>query len=232
MCINITTLGIFCDGGFAERNLAPAKQLYKLPEGISPQRAVFFEPLSCAIHGLEKVQPRPGESVLVFGAGPIGCYFTALCGSHGASLVAVTEPNESRHSFAEKMGGTIVMPSELETDSFDVVIDACGSPHVVPEMIRYARQSGRLLLFGQQNENAQVAINPTLLNQKELQVFGSYAASYSFEDAIDVLSDPRIPLERLITHRIGLEDITEAFELMRQGRTMEVLITPEGGAGE
>ena len=224
MCVNLTTLGIFIDGGFAEYNVVPAKQLFRLPDDMPPDRAIFFEPVSCVMHGLGKVKPMAGENVLIFGGGPIGCYFTMLCLINGAATVTI-EPNEFRRGFVEKLGG-ITLPSaeDLIDDYFDIVIDACGMPQIIPQTFQYAKRGGRVLLFGQQNINASVEINPTLANQKELQIFGSYATATSFENTIRVLSDSRLDFESLITHRIALENIAKAFKAMKEGNAMEVVI--------
>lgn len=241
-CVNLTTLGIFLDGGFAEYSIVPAKQLYPLPYNMPPERAIFFEPMACVLRAFEKIRPSIGERVLIFGGGPIGCYFTMLCLRSGAERVFVTEPNILRHEIVRSIGGEIIqltspnkiidsidrledrIPNESE---IDVVIDACGAPSIVPQAFKYARRGGRVLLFGQQNAEAKTEINPTIINQKELQVFGSYAA-VNMLDAITALKDKTMPFGNLITHRVGIEDIPRAFEAMKSGEAMEIVITPKG----
>ena len=227
MCVNLTTLGIFVDGGFAEFNLAPAKQLYRLPSDLPVERAVLFEAVSCVMHGLTKVKPMAGENVLVFGAGPIGCYFTALCKLNGALNVTVVEPHSFRANFVKSLGARPVSNIlDLKKEQFNIVVDASGDPEIVPHAFQSARPGGRVLLFGQQNVNAKVSINPTLVNQKELQVYGSYATATSFEDTLRVLTDSRFPCESLITHRVALDDIVQAFDVMKAGNAIKVLISP------
>lgn len=227
-CQNLTTLGIFVDGGFAQYNVAPASQLYKLPDDIPVERAIFFEPLSCVLHGLGKLPPIKNQKVRIFGAGPIGCYFAMLCLDAGAAEVVVSDINDFRLNFVQSLGAAGVGPDEdLRQEYFDVVIDACGVPGLVPQEFECARRGGHVLLFGQQNAEARVEINPTLINQKELTVVGSYAADgISLDSAARELAHGKIPFERLITHRVSLENIETAFEAMRSGEAMEVLITP------
>lgn len=230
MCTNLTTLGIFIDGGFAEYNLAPAKQLYRLPSDLPLERAIFFEPLTCVMHGLQTLKPMTQDRVLIFGAGPIGCYFAMLCRLNGVNEIMVVEPNKFRRNFLTELDYEVVIShTEVREDYFDIVIDACGVAAIVPQTFGYASRGGRVLLFGQQNIHANVEINPTVANQKELQIYGSYAAATSFEDTIRVLSDKRIPLPKLITHDIKLENIQKAFDVMEEGKAMEVLIRPTEG---
>lgn len=225
MCENLTTLGIFTDGGFARFNLVPARQLHILPEDLTSERAVLFESLSCAVHGLKKLQGiNQGEHVLIYGAGPIGCYFAALSFMHEAEMVVVVEQRSFRRDFVQGLGATAVsQDSDLSGDDFDVVIDAAGAADFVPLMIRHAKRGGRVLLFGQQT-NESVEINPTELNQKELAVYGSYATADSFGDTIEILQDPRVPLDNFVTERFPIRSIQRAFEAMRSGDVMKVMI--------
>ena len=140
----------------------------------------------------------------------------------GASRVVVVEPSDYRRDFLKKIGAQGVLPGGEPRDlAFDVVIDACGIPSVVPRAIECARHGGRISLFGQQNINAQVMINPTRINQKELQVFGSYATAFNFDHTIRVLEE--IPCERLVTHTFPLVGFKEAFNLIRKGEAIEIV---------
>lgn len=226
LCLNITTLGIFLDGGFAEYNVLPAKQLIKLPDHLPITRTIFFEPLTCVTHGINKVSPRLEDNILIFGGGPIGAYFAFALSFLGQ--VTVVEPNEYRRNFLSERNIFVVKDnSNLEKETFDVVIDACGIPAIVPQAIDFTKRSGKLLLFGQQNIHANIMINPTIINQKELQVFGSYITSSSFEDTLKLLSDFRIPWESLITHKFELKNLKHAFEAMKSSNALEILIQKE-----
>lgn len=228
-CENMTTLGIFTDGGFAQFNLAPEGALHVLPNDLPVERAVLFEPLSTVVHGLKQLGGiHAPERVLIHGAGPIGSLFTVLARVNGASEVVVVEPTPFRREHILKVGATkVVTPSEkLKPASFDVVIDASGRDEVVPLVIQHARPGGRVLWFGQQNIDAEATINETVANQNELRQIGSYATSYTFEDTIQLLADTRIPFERFITHRVSLSEIEKAFEHMREGNAVKILISP------
>lgn len=226
-CRDMTTLGIFIDGGFAQYNMAPAKQLYKLPVDLPLSRAVFFEPASCVAHAFENVEPKAGDTVLIYGGGTMGCLFTLFSQFAGASHVVVVEPSEYRRDILSRLGVKSVKPGEeprgLEAD---VCIDACGIPSVVPRMFEFTKHGGRISLFGEQNIQAEVTVNPTLFNQKELQMFGSYATGYNFERTIQLLS--QVPVEKLVTHVFDLFDFERAFQLTRKGEAIEVVFNVGG----
>lgn len=221
-CENMTTLGIFMDGGFAECNVAPAKQLYKLPPDLPVDKAVFFEPVSCVVHSFRDVEPHVGESVLIYGGGTIGGIFAILSQCAGASEVVVVEPSYDRRKVIHKIGVLTLPPGE-EPRGFqaDVTIDACGVPEVVARAVEFTRHGGRISLFGEQNIHAKVEINPTRFNQKELRMFGSYAAAFDFEDTIQVLKTA--PLEKLITHRFTLKRFQEAFDCIHNREGIEIV---------
>jgi len=92
MCDSIETLGETLDGGFAEYNIAPSKQLHLLPSDIPIKDAVLIEPLSCVVGALEKVIVRPSDIAVVQGAGPLGLLFAQILVSSGARLLSLNLP--------------------------------------------------------------------------------------------------------------------------------------------
>lgn len=227
-CRDMTTLGIFIDGGFAPLSIAPAKQLYKFPKDTNVLRTVFFEPLSCVVHAFRNVEPRIGDRVLVYGGGTIGCLFVLMAESAGASEIVVVEPSDWRRDIISRgLGADAIKPGEEPAGlEADVTIDACGVPSVVARAIEFTRHGGRISLFGEQNTSAQTTINPTKFNQKELQMFGSYAASYDFERTIEALRG--LPVEKVLTHIFHLNDFEIAFELLKKGEAIEILFDIAG----
>lgn len=241
MCRNMTTLGIFCDGGFAEYNVAPAKQLFKIPKSMDVEQAIFFEPLSCVTHCWLKLNPVVNSTFLIFGAGPMGCYFTKLAKISGASLVIVSEPSDFRREFARKMGADIVVDPNTENLEeivkkhtgrdicwgVDVSIDACGYPDVVKQAINLTRPGGKICLFGEQDVNRFANnVSFTKANQKEIVIFGSYVTTRSFDLTIGLLKRKDFNLKPLITHRVKLEDIHTGIEAMKSGKGIKVLVYP------
>ncbi|MFQ5675033.1 MAG: alcohol dehydrogenase catalytic domain-containing protein, partial [bacterium] len=136
-CENMTTLGIFLDGGLAPYNAAPARALHKISSDVAPHIAAWGEPLSCIINGTKKIKLHPGESVLVLGAGAIGLLFISMLKAAGAGKIIAAELSDYRGEFARSAGADLVIKqqgSDLsnivkeETEfGVDVVVDAVGA---------------------------------------------------------------------------------------------------------
>ncbi|MCU1274943.1 MAG: putative zinc-type alcohol dehydrogenase-like protein YjmD, partial [Bryobacterales bacterium] len=156
VCENMTTLGIFRDGGLAEFNLAPAKALHKISRDVPPDRATLAEPLSCVLHAFEKCSLVPGESVVILGAGPIGLLFLMLFKAAGAGKIFVMEPVEFRQRFARELGADAVLDPRTQSVAdevkaateigADIAVDAAGT--LLPEAVQLVRRGGRVILFG------------------------------------------------------------------------------------
>jgi len=234
LCRDFTTLGIFLDGGLAEYNVAPGKQLCVVSESVPLERAMFFEPLSCVVHAVGRARPDIGERVLIFGGGPIGCLFTLVCRLAGVEQVVVVEPSVFRWPYAEAAGATAVIEPgrELEyaathvPDGFELVIDAAGPPSVVAKAMAVVATGGRILLFGQQTQGALAEIEPALANEKEMTILGSYAAGTVMCETARLLEHPGLAVEKLISHRLPLEQALEAFRLMAEGQCLKVMVCP------
>ncbi|PIQ92299.1 MAG: L-threonine 3-dehydrogenase [Parcubacteria group bacterium CG11_big_fil_rev_8_21_14_0_20_39_14] len=242
LCRDMTTLGIFCDGGFAEYNVAPAKQLFAIPKDLDIEKAIFFEPLTCATHAWSKLNFKLGDSVLIFGAGPMGCYFIELARLSGASKIFVSEPSEFRRKFAKKLKADVIISPERENlleiiklNTFkngffgvDVAVDACGIPEVIKQAMDLVKPGGKISTFGEQNINAFAdKVSFTKVTQKELQIIGSYATTRSADQTINILTRSDINLKKLITHRIKLDEIHKGMELMRKGEAIESVVYPK-----
>lgn len=232
MCENMTTLGIFINGGFARYNVAPAKVLHKVSPDLLSELAVFTEPLSCVVSATQRLKVHPGEVVVVLGAGPIGLLFIQMFKASGAGKIIVSEISEYRAKFAYESGASrVVNPlkdnlerivKEETVVGADVVVDAVGT--LVKSAIAIVRRGGRILLFGQNYQaRAQVAQND--ITKNELTLMGSFIARFTFPFAIKIIESKVLNLEKLITHKLPLEKIHKGIEAMRKGEAIKVIIT-------
>ena len=233
VCENMTTLGIFRHGGLAEFSLAPAKSLHKISHEVSPERATLAEPLSCVLHAFEKAQLTPGENVVILGAGPIGLIFLMLCKIGGAGKVFMIEPVEFRRRTAESFGADGVFDSkagniaadikEITGIGADIVIDAAGT--LLPEALQLVRPGGRVILFGI-NQHADRQFNQYFTTRYEVTILGSFIQRTEFPKVVRLLESGILPLEKLVTHRLRLDQIGEGFEAMRAGEAIKVVAAP------
>jgi threonine dehydrogenase-like Zn-dependent dehydrogenase len=233
MCENMTTLGIFIDGGFARYNAAPAKALHLISSELPSELAVFAEPLSCVVNATQKLDLHPGESAVILGAGPIGLLFTQMFKASGAGKILVSEVSEYRARFAQESGATrVINPLKEDLEGVvkdetglgaDVVVDAVGVLFKVA--IGIARRGGRILLFGQ-NYQATTEITQNDITRNELAIMGSFIAKFTFPTAIKIIESRVLDLEKLITHRLSLNEIHRGIEAMRNQKAIKVVITP------
>jgi (R,R)-butanediol dehydrogenase / meso-butanediol dehydrogenase / diacetyl reductase len=233
VCESMTTLGIFRHGGLAEFSLAPARALHRISRDVPPERATLAEPLACVLHAFEKAALLPGESVVIFGAGPIGLMFLLLCKAAGAGKVFLVEPVEFRRRAAEAFGadgvlnpgdGDIAAEVKAATGvGADVAIDAAGS--LLPEAVEAARPGGRVVLFGL-NQHAARQFNQYVATRYEITILSSFIQRTEFPKVVRLLEAGLLPLEKLVTHRLPLGRIGEGFEAMRAGEAIKVVAAP------
>lgn len=233
MCENMTTLGIFINGGFARYNVAPAKALHKISPDLLAELAVFTEPLSCVVSATQRLKVHPGEVVVVLGAGPIGLLFVQMFKASGAGKIIVSEISEYRAKFAYESGvSRVVNPLQDNLERIvkeetlvgaDVVVDAVGT--LFGSAMAIVRRGGRILLFGQ-NYQARTQVAQNDITRNELTVMGSFIARFTFPAAIKIIESKVLNLEKLITDKLPLEDIHKGIEAMRKGEAIKVIIRP------
>ncbi len=231
VCERMTTLGIFRHGGLAEYNVAPAKALHRISNDVPVERAALAEPLACVWHAFEKAQLTPGESVAILGAGPIGLLFLLLFKSAGAGKVFLVEPADYRRQTAEDLGADGAFKPEDSAAAIkaatglgaDIVVDAVGS--LLPEALQLVRFGGRVILFGM-NLHAERTLNQYHPTRYEISIIGSFIQRTAFPKVVRALEADIVPVEKLITHRLGLNELGAGLEALRNGRAIKVLVQP------
>jgi threonine dehydrogenase-like Zn-dependent dehydrogenase len=159
--------------------------------------------------------------------------FLMLFKSAGAGKVFVIEPTEFRRQMAERLGADAVLdpktedcPAEVKAITrigVDVAVDAAGS--LLPESLGLVRRGGRVILFGV-NQHAERQLNQYAITRYETSILGSYIQRTSFPKVVRILEAGLLPVEKLITHRLRLNEAGEAFEAMRVGKAIKAVIEP------
>ena len=235
-CEHVGSVGEDCDGVFAEYFVCRRSLLYHLSDNIPLDVAVFAEPLACAMNGFKRLGFLPGQSVLIYGAGPIGLLFAKLCKAAGASYVFLSETAQFRREFAAKNSGAdYVIDSANENvqdvirrvsgqTGADVVIDTVGV--LFASAIQDVAVEGKILLFGI-NDRASQTIKQYDITRKEVSVLSSYATHYTFPYVAKMLSNHVLDLLPLLTNRVTLEQLPEGIEMLRRGEAMKVVAYPD-----
>ncbi len=243
-CQTNLALGYQFPGGFAEYLVAPSLLLrygpiHRIPESLSYAEAALAEPLACAINGVELSQIRLGESVVVIGAGPIGCMLIALARLVGAAPIIAVQRSRPRLQMALDMGADVAICSSEEDavarvlaetagEGADVILVAAGSPEAQQDALRMVRARGRINFFGGLPAGAApLALDANLVHYKECYIHGAHGSiPRQHRLALALLGRRRIDLRPLISHRLPLTRINEAFDLAEARAGMKVIVEP------
>jgi len=216
------TLGVMCDGGMCERMILPARKLH-LSRKLTFEQLALVETLAIGCHAINRANPKPGENLLVIGAGPIGLSVVEFAKLSGAKTL-VMDMNEQRLAFVRQRMGvsdTILAKgdgeelkrlSELTAGQLaDVVVDATGSNQSMSHALNYCAYAGRLIYVGITQDLVSFPHAP-LMHRRELTLAASRnALAPDFTRIIQLIEDGRIDTRPWITHHAGFDDMIGEF---------------------
>ncbi|MHB1534790.1 MAG: zinc-dependent alcohol dehydrogenase family protein [Acidimicrobiales bacterium] len=230
LCSRWGAIGDTRDGALAEYVRVPRRNLYPIPADMDFRDAALIEPVSCAVHALDRLEPRVGDEVLVCGAGTMGLIVASLLRAAGAGRVALVDRNEGRLEAAGGMGFADVAPSirgaARKGRGFDKVVDATGVPAVIEEAIGAVRKGGTMMVFGVAPPGERISIDPFRIYNEEITIVGSMAVLASYGRAVDLVATGIVDARAIVTHTFSLDDFQAAFEAARKGLGLKVQIVP------
>ena len=233
LCRNTRGVGVNRAGAFAEYLAIPASNVFKLSPAIDDEVAAILDPFGNATHTALAFNVV-GEDVLITGAGPIGIMAVAIARHCGARHIVITDVNDYRLALAERMGATravnvarqsldTVMKELAMEEGFDVGFEMSGNPAALREMLRTMNHGGSLSLLGIPPEETAIDWNQVIF--KGLVIKGIYGREM-FETWYKVASmlQSGLDVRPVITHRLGIRDFREGFEIMNSGRSGKVVL--------
>ncbi|ROO87923.1 (R,R)-butanediol dehydrogenase/meso-butanediol dehydrogenase/diacetyl reductase/hypothetical protein [Actinocorallia herbida] len=240
LCENAGFIGINgWGGGMSENVVVPAHRVHVLPEGVTTEAAALIEPLAVAWHAVRRSGLRPGETVAVIGAGPIGLGVLMAAKAQGAGLAIVSEPNPARRAAAQAQGADVVV-DPLSDDLLAITryvtnsagVDAsfessgAGKP-ALDGLLGVLRKGGRSVLVA---PHRPLEFNPgTLLFESSMTGSMAYRGD-DFPQVIAAIADGRLRPEALISDRIPLERaVTDGFEALLGAPDQHVKILVQPG---
>jgi threonine dehydrogenase-like Zn-dependent dehydrogenase len=241
MCPDYEAFGITFDGGLAEYVRIPAGAIAQgsvvpLPDGLSWEHAPLIEPLSCVVNGIRASRVGLGDTVVIFGAGPIGLMHLALARHSGAARVVVADVQGGRLAKARELGATeTVLGDAAEvrrhvlalTGGYgaDVVITACPVREVAEQAPELLAPFGRLCLFGGlPKDDPYIRLDANLVHYKNLFVTGVTGGSpCDFRTALALIAANIVPLKAVISRVMPMDRMEEAFRLALGGEAKIVL---------
>ncbi len=225
VCANIRFLSTTVDPGFfRDYVVLPAHNLDPLPEHLSLDEGTLVEPLAVALHSMQFAAIRPGETVAVFGAGPIGLLTIASLKQCGAGRIWVFDPVAARRDFALFMGATAVFdPRESEPGAtigretgnrgVDVAIDCAAKGGSMNQCLRIARNAARVVFTGIPSE-VTVDLEFHVARRKELTLYNVRRSNHEARVAMQLLAERPEAFRPMLTHAMPLEHVDRAFKTL------------------
>lgn len=232
-------------GGFAQyvrvMDWIVERGVEKIPDGVSFDAASFVEPVNTCVKGIALAAPRPDELAIVMGQGPIGLIFTMILKAKGIRTL-VTDMMPGRRAMGERFGAEKALDpraddvgaeaaARTEGRGADVVFVAVSAPGVVADAVRATRPGAKIVLFAQTSDKERIELSGKDICMGERILLGSYSADVDLQrESADLVFSGAIPVEKLVTHRISLEEIMSGFDLALHPTTesLKIVVRPQG----
>lgn len=236
----------FEPGGFCEYVRVPEINItnggiFLLPDKLTYEEASFVEPLACVVRAQRLLQIRAGMTVLVFGTGISGILHVALARALGASNIIGVDVSKFRIESALSNGATYAFLFNdfneetllrINNNRFaDVVILSTGAPAAIESALKYLKRGGNLLIFAPSPPDYIYKINfNEVFWRNEIHIISSYAgAPIDYYTALQLLRYENIKVKNMITHRLSLTEIKQAYKLVSEAKnSLKVIIQPHG----
>jgi (R,R)-butanediol dehydrogenase/meso-butanediol dehydrogenase/diacetyl reductase len=238
LCASYYTLGLSTHGGLAEFVAAPASTLRRIPDGCADLDAALAQPLAVGLHGVTRAGVRPGDRVVLLGAGAIGSFILAGLRGHDGPVVAV-DIDAGRLATATVVGASetvLVGPESSDAEvlervaAADVVIESSGVPGATARALSLAVRGGSVLLVGLNKAPQSLELAGVVLREVDVRTTVAHVCSTDLPAALDLLTER--PLADVLVDRVvGLEDVVDGgFEPLSTGRaTGKILVDARRG---
>jgi len=230
-------------GAYAEYIRVPARivmlNTQVVPEHVSYEEAAVTEPLACVLHGVEEARVKLGDTVAIIGAGPIGLLHLLTAKKMGAGKVIISDTVDERLQLAQKLGADVTINAKQEdtvemtkklTEGYgaDVVIEAIGLPATWEQALKMVRKGGKVLEFGGCPPRTEIKVSTEQLHYGETTVLGAFHTTPAhFKKALNLISSGTINVKPLITSRMKLDELKQAFETLTTSKTdIKIAIHP------
>jgi len=232
--------------GLSEQILVPEWNVshggvIRLPDTVTFDEASFIEPLGCCIRALNKCKFQKGDDIAIIGSGPAGMMLVKLAKAFGAGKIIVLDINDFRMNFVKKYGDVHIFNSITDKDltrkikdltghrGVDLSIVATGSTKALIQSFEITRKGGKIMLFGVPSKGSEIPIDVSKIYSNEQSLISCYAASeIETNQALKLITEKRIDVKQLITHRFSINRADEAIRCAHEANdAMKVIVTSE-----
>jgi 6-hydroxycyclohex-1-ene-1-carbonyl-CoA dehydrogenase len=237
ICTSMVMFGNHVDGAYAEYFLAPAKDVFEMPESVPLiEGAVIADALSTPFHAVvNRGKVRPGDVVVVFGCGGVGINAVQMSAICGARVIAV-DISDRKLEWARSFGASeCINASEhdrvsktirsLTGGGADIVFEVIGRPETIESAFDCVRPGGRLVIVGYTDKP--VNLSAAKIMFREMEVIGSLGCRcVDYPRILRMCSDGLVDVRKMVTHRFDLEDLADAFAVMKSGESLRSVVVP------
>lgn len=215
-------------GGFAEYMKRKAIGCYPVPDTLSWEEAALVEPLAVSIHGVRRGDMKGGETVAVLGSGNIGLTAIAAARALGAGTVLATARYEQQAALAKQLGADDALPDDgpafweavadaTDGRGADVTIETVGGHQSVTagQAVEVTRRQGRIVIIGGYRRPFEFDFLTPMLKEQSIVFSSCYSVldgRHDYEVAIEMIASGKTQIDKMVTHRFGLEQIQQGFE--------------------
>ena len=233
---------LFVNGAYGEAIALPPRlvqrNVVRIGAGLTAARAAFAEPLACAILGIDRARLEDGQTVVVFGHGPLGCLLAMVAAAGKARVFLVGKAGWrleqiraariaeclDAHATADIVGEVRALTGGRGAD---VTVDATGRPEGWEQAMAAVSRGGTVVFFGGCAPGSRVSLDTQRVHYEELTLVGAFHHTpEAIRRAVELLEAEALIPDGLLTHRMGLEAVPSALELMARGEALKVLIEP------
>jgi L-iditol 2-dehydrogenase len=202
--------------------------VFVLPDSVTDEQGVFIEPLACVIRAQKLIQIKPGETILIIGSGISGLLHLLVAKTFGAGKIIAIDINSDRLKFAKQFGADYVYDARDDIGTnlkvinegrlADKILVCTGALSAFESSLNYVERGGTILSFATTEPGQDLALPLNTFWRNEIKIMPSYGnAPVDALEAIELINSERIPVEKLISHRIPLDDIQEGFSMTMKG---------------
>ena len=235
VCRHLGLYGIDAPGAMAQYVALPPQVLHAVPDGVDPRTATLAEPLAVAVHAVERSGMHPGDTVAVYGAGPIGILVALVARHEGAAAVVITEPSPWRRQVAADLGFTVVaagstmaatLSALTDGEGADTTFDCSAHPSVAADVAATTRVRGRIVVVGVYKAPTAIDLQAVCFREQTLIGVRVYTSS-NVTRAIELIASGALRLDQFPTKAFDLRKVAAAFEAAASGQEcLKVLLTP------
>ncbi len=240
LCENLDLL----NGAYAEYIVVPKRIVEKntliLPNDLSFDKAVFAEPLANVVHGIERTQINPGDTVGILGLGPIGLMFARLAKLKGARVFAAARNPlklQKAIEFAQVDGIIDLTKTDNICEAFcnaansprglDVMVECIGLAQMWEVAFSCVRRGGTVHFFGGCKGGEKVSFDTSKMHYGDIRMLSVFHHTPKyFREALNLIATGQVEVEKLITDTIGLEDVENAIKAHINGDAIKFLVKP------